>query len=61
MWYTMVATMRTIGNVRGLPELPDVSEAKAGILLYALLFLVALVVFVFGSDNGFSVPNFPYP
>lgn len=55
----MATTVGTIRNVRGLPELPDVSEARGGILLYGLLTLVALAIFVFGSRYGFTVPDFP--
>ena len=60
----MVKTMktpRTIGNVRGLPAFPDVSEATIGVLVYVLLFLVALALAAFGTDSGFITPNFPYP
>ena len=57
----MVKTMRTIGGVRGLPSFPDVEESKLGLLVYAVLALVALGVLVFGPDNGFIVQQFPYP
>lgn len=57
----MVKTTRTIGGVRGLPAFPDVGESKTGLLLYALLALIALGVLVFGPDNGFIVQDFPYP
>ncbi|MFC4358239.1 hypothetical protein ACFO0N_09795 [Halobium salinum] len=52
-------TTRTIGNVRGMPELPDIDEATRGILLYLLLALLALAIFVFGNPDGFVVTDFP--